>query len=125
MRALCGIEGSIVLLVVLSVSCGGAADVGSGGSSSSIDKHAMVGVHAPSFSRPSYVGSAALSTENAKGNVLVGDFGATKCKPCEKEFPKLQALADKHGGLLSVYGVSADECSDGIAVFVNKTKFRF
>ena len=100
--------------------------MGSGGSSSSGgDKHAMVGVHAPSFSRPPVNGHSTLSTDGAKGKVLVVDFWATYCKPCEKSFPKLQALADKHGGNMVVYGLSEDESADGIAAFVKKTGVRF
>jgi thiol-disulfide isomerase/thioredoxin len=118
-------RGAIAWLVVLSAGCGGAAGVGGGGSSASGDKHAMVGVHAPSFSRPPVVGSSALSTDSAKGKVLVVDFWATYCKPCEKEFPKLQALADKHAGSVLVYGLSEDESTDGIAAFVKKTGVRF
>jgi peroxiredoxin len=85
----------------------------------------MVGVHAPSFSRPAVVGQGALSTDGAKGKVLVVDFWATFCKPCEKEFPKLQALADQHGTSVLVYGISEDESTEGIAAFVKKTGVRF
>jgi thiol-disulfide isomerase/thioredoxin len=118
-------RGAVVSLTVFAAGCGGAAGVGGGGSSASSDKHAMVGVHAPSFSRPPVVGSSALSTDNAKGKVLVVDFWATYCKPCEKEFPKLQAIVDKHAGSVLVYGLSEDESTDGIAAFVKKTGVRF
>ena len=125
MRASRRLEGGVVLLLVFTASCGGAAGMGGGGSSSQTDKHGMVGVHAPAFSRPPVVGQSALSTDNAKGKVLVVDFWATYCKPCEKEFPKLQALADKHAGKMLVYGLSEDETTDGIAAFVKKTGVRF
>jgi cytochrome c biogenesis protein CcmG/thiol:disulfide interchange protein DsbE len=118
-------RGAVVGLTVFAAGCGGAAGAGGGGSSAASDKHAMVGVHAPSFSRPSIIGSSALSTDSAKGKVLVVDFWATYCKPCEKEFPKLQALADKHAGSVLVYGLSEDESTDGIAAFVKKTGVRF
>ena len=85
----------------------------------------MVGIHAPAFSRPPIVGQGSLSTDSAKGKVLLIDFWATYCKPCEKEFPKLQALADKHRGNLLVYGLSEDESTEGIAAFVKKTGVRF
>src|SRR5687768_12684414 len=119
------LQGGPVPLLLLTASCGGAAGIGSGGSSGASDKHAMVGVHAPAFSRPPIVGQSALSTDTAKGKVLVLDFWATYCKPCEKEFPKLQALADKHAGKMLVYGLSEDETTDGIAAFVKKTGVRF
>jgi thiol-disulfide isomerase/thioredoxin len=118
-------RGAVVLLSVFSASCGGAAGMGGGGSSSSADKHAMVGIHAPAFSRPPVVGQSTLSTDSAKGKVLVINFWATYCKPCEKEFPRLQAIADKHGASMLVYGLSEDESTEGIAAFVKKTGVRF
>jgi thiol-disulfide isomerase/thioredoxin len=117
---------AIVLFSTVAAGCGGAAGMSSGGSSSSgADKHPLVGTHAPSFSRPAVIGQSALSTDHAKGKVLVVDFWATYCKPCEKEFPKLQALADKHSGNLLVYALSEDDSTDGIAAFVKKTGVRF
>jgi cytochrome c biogenesis protein CcmG, thiol:disulfide interchange protein DsbE len=104
--------------------CGGATGV-SGGGSAPADQHALIGVHAPAFSRPPVVGTSALSIEHAKGKVLVLDFWATYCKPCEKEFPKLQALADQHRGNVLVYGLSEDESTEGIAAFVKKTGVHF
>jgi cytochrome c biogenesis protein CcmG, thiol:disulfide interchange protein DsbE len=125
MRGLRGFEALVVSLSVLSIGCGSVGGVGGGGSSPSADKHVMVGIHAPAFSRPPVVGTSALSTDGAKGKVLVLDFWATYCRPCEKEFPKLQALADKHGGQMLVYGMSEDESTEGIAAFVKKTGVRF
>jgi thiol-disulfide isomerase/thioredoxin len=126
MRTLRRVEGgAVVLLLLISGGCGGASGVGSGGTSSGGDKHAMVGVHAPAFSRPPVVGQSTLSTDSAKGKVLIVDFWATYCKPCEKEFPKLQALADRHGANVLVYGLSEDESTEGIAAFVKKTGVHF
>jgi len=113
-----------ILLFALLISClscgaGGARPLGAG------DAHALVGVHAPPFSRPSLSGGTTLSPASAKGKVLILDFWATYCKPCEKEFPKLQALADKMSGALVVYALSEDDALDGIAAFVKKTGVRF
>src|SRR5690242_8588521 len=85
----------------------GCASCGAAGSQavSGGDAHGLVGVHAPSFSRPALSGGGgALSTDGAKGKVLIVDFWATYCQPCAKEFPELQALVDKHGGSVVVYG---------------------
>ncbi|HKQ69277.1 MAG TPA: TlpA disulfide reductase family protein [Polyangiaceae bacterium] len=106
------------------VSCSCGAGMG-GGHAPSGDGHAMVGVHAPGFSRPGLFGGGTLSPESAKGKVLIVDFWATYCKPCEKSFPRLQALADRRGGSLVVYALSEDESKDGIAAFVKKTGVRF
>jgi thiol-disulfide isomerase/thioredoxin len=103
------------------ISCGAAGSPASSGG----DGHGLVGVHAPSFSRPAVSGAGTLSTDGAKGKVLIVDFWATYCEPCVKEFPKLQALVDKHNGSLLVYAISEDDASDGIAKFVKKTGVRF
>jgi thiol-disulfide isomerase/thioredoxin len=110
------------LVLALSCSAGGGA---SGVRNSQEESHPMVGLHAPAFSRPSVNGGAALSSEATKGKVVVVDFWATYCKPCEKEFPKLQALADAHKGGVVVYALSEDDAPDGIAAFVKKTGVKF
>ena len=107
------------VLSCVACSAGGARSAGGG------DAHGLVGVRAPSFSRPGLMGAGTLSTDGAKGKVLIVDFWATYCTPCVKEFPKLQALVDKHGGSLVVYALSEDDAADGIAAFVKKTSVRF
>ena len=109
---------------VVALSCLSCGPTG-GHPASGVDAHGLVGVHAPSFSRPAVAGASTLSTDSAKGKVLIVDFWATYCEPCAKEFPKLQALVDKHGGALVVYGLSEDDQSDGIGKFVKKTGVRF
>jgi cytochrome c biogenesis protein CcmG, thiol:disulfide interchange protein DsbE len=112
----------LTLLVALScISCGanGARVTGGG------DTHGLVGVRAPSFSKPSLSGGAALSTEGAKGKVLIIDFWATYCTPCAKEFPKLQALVDRRGGSLVVYALSEDDTTDGVLAFAKKAGVKF
>jgi cytochrome c biogenesis protein CcmG/thiol:disulfide interchange protein DsbE len=88
-------------------------------------KHPLLGVHAPSFSRPGVVNAKSVSIEQAKGKVVIVDFWATYCKPCEEEFPKLQALSDRYRGALVVYGLSEDDSREGIADFVKRTGVRF
>ena len=117
-----GVRGLGAVAVTLAcVSCGAAGTRASDGS----DTHGLVGVHAPSFSRPAVSGGGALSTDGAKGKVLIVDFWATYCQPCAKEFPKLQALVDQHGGTVVVYALSEDDATEGIAGFVKKTGVRF
>jgi peroxiredoxin len=110
-----------LVAALASVSCGAmethAANAG--------DAHGLVGAHAPAFSRPAVGGGSTLSTEAARGRVLVVDFWATYCQPCAKEFPELQALADRHRGALVVYGLSEDDATDGIAGFVKRTGVHF
>jgi peroxiredoxin len=108
-----------VALSCISCSVSGARPAGGG------DTHGLVGVRAPSFSKPALSGATTLSTEAAKGKVLIVDFWATYCTPCAKEFPKLQALVDRRGGAVLVYALSEDDTTDGIAAFVKKTGVRF
>src|SRR5579859_1782060 len=107
-------------LALSACSANGGRPVGGGG-----DTHGLVGVHAPSFSRPALGGGTTLSLDSVKGKVVIVDFWATYCEPCKKEFPELQALADRHAGALVVYGLSEDDASDGISAFVKKTRVRF
>jgi peroxiredoxin len=112
----------LTLLVALSsISCGANGARASGGG----DTHGLVGVRAPSFSKPALSGGPTLSPEAAKGKVLIIDFWATYCTPCAKEFPKLQALVDKRGGALVVYALSEDDASDGVLAFAKKTGVKF
>jgi thiol-disulfide isomerase/thioredoxin len=111
-----------MVLAVAMLGCSGAMGGGGGATGNA---GSMVGVHAPSFSRPGVTSGATLSTESAKGKVLIVDFWATYCEPCKKEFPKLQSLVDRHNGALLVYALSEDETKDGIAAFVRKTGVRF
>src|SRR5262245_15657011 len=96
-------------LALLLSACGATGGRAAGGG----DAHGLVGVHAPSFTRPGLSGGPAVSTDGAKGKVLIVDFWATYCEPCKKEFPELQALADKHAGALVIYGLSEDDAADG------------
>jgi thiol-disulfide isomerase/thioredoxin len=104
------------------VGCAGAS---SAPAESPSNRHPLVGVHAPSFSRPGVANASALSTEQSKGKVVIVDFWATYCVPCEKEFPELQALSDRYRGQVVVLGLSEDDSLDGVANFVKKTGARF
>ena len=107
------------------IACSSCAGATGGPAASGGDGHGLIGAHAPGFSRPALSGGAPLSIESARGKVLIVDFWATYCEPCKKEFPELQALADKHAGALLIYGLSEDDASDGISAFVRKTGVRF
>jgi cytochrome c biogenesis protein CcmG/thiol:disulfide interchange protein DsbE len=91
----------------------------------SAEKHPLVGVHAPSFSRPALNASSQLSVDAARGHVLIVDFWATYCKPCEKSFPALQAIVDKHPDAVKIYALSEDDEREPIGAFVRKTGVRF
>jgi cytochrome c biogenesis protein CcmG/thiol:disulfide interchange protein DsbE len=111
--------------LIFAAALAGCAEGGASPITASSVKHPLLGVHAPSFSRPAVVNSGALSTDRAKGKVMVVDFWATYCVPCEKEFPKLQTLSERYHGDVLVYGLSEDDSLEGIAAFVKRTGVRF
>ena len=80
---------------------------GGGASGVSNAASSMVGVHAPSFAAFGHRGRRFRAKRQGQG--LVVDFWATYCKPCEKEFPKLQALVDRTPARCVVYALSEDE----------------
>jgi len=70
-----------------------------------------------------------ISLENYKGKVVLIDFWATWCKPCEKSMPALQKLHDEFAAKnFSVIGISIDEGEDAkakVKKFVDKRKLSY
>jgi thiol-disulfide isomerase/thioredoxin len=50
-----------------------------------------------------------VSSESARGKVIIVNFWATWCPPCRAEIPDLVALQDKYRDQLQIIGVSEDE----------------
>jgi thiol-disulfide isomerase/thioredoxin len=71
-----------------------------------------IGSRLPEFSMQDLRGKA-LSSADLKGKVVLVDFWATWCKPCKKEMPGYQKLADSYGkrGLV-VIGFKFDTMAD-------------
>jgi len=78
---------------------------------------------APDFVVESLDGKNVAATD-FKGKVVLVDFWATWCKPCEKIMPQIQKLYDKYGDSgFTVAGISIDEDEDRaakVAKFLNK-----
>jgi len=64
----------------------------------------------PAFRRPTVQGGS-FDSAQTPGNLLVIDFFAAYCRPCQRKLPELEALHRRHPGL-SIVGVSLDESSD-------------
>jgi peroxiredoxin len=64
------------------------------------------GLPAPDFSLPVLQGGGTLSLESLRGQVVLLNFWATWCKPCEDEMPAMeslyQALRDRGFALIAV-----------------------
>ena len=56
------------------------------------------GVPAPAFTLPRVGAAGAVSLEALRGRVLLVNFWATWCKPCEDEMPSLQRLYQQLAG---------------------------
>jgi len=70
-----------------------------------------------------------ISLENSKGKVVLIDFWATWCKPCEKSMPALQKLHDEFAAKdFAVIGISIDEGKDSktkVKKFIDKRKISY
>ena len=82
---------------------------------------------APGFSLPRVPDAgAAVSLDSLRGQVVLLNFWATWCKPCEEEMPAMQRLHDALAseGLVLV-AVSADEGREEVEDFVRRHALRF
>lgn len=68
-----------------------------------------VGQYAPRINAEFVVGHGPVTPEEARGKVVIVDFWATFCAPCQRTFPKYQALLDQFGSDLAIIAVSVDD----------------
>lgn len=97
---------AIVCFAWLLVACGGAAPATMPPSSPG----PLLGQPAPMFSRPTIQGGH-IDTEAAAGRVLVIEFFARYCRPCQKRLPAAEKLRAALPDVV-VIGISLDEAPD-------------
>jgi len=85
----------------------------------------VVGKSAPSFSLTGADGRP-VRLSDLEGKVVVVDFWATWCPPCEKEIPDFVALQTKYADKgLVVVGLTIDETWDPVHPFMERYKMNY
>jgi cytochrome c biogenesis protein CcmG/thiol:disulfide interchange protein DsbE len=83
------------------------------------------GQPAPEFTLP-VLDDGELSLDSLRGRVVLLNFWATWCKPCEDEMPAMQRLYDGLGGAdFELVAVSVDEGDDEVRAFRDRLGLRF
>lgn len=59
---------------------------------------ALIGREAPEIAIQTWINSAPLTLADLRGRVVLLEFWATWCKPCEEMFPKLKRLHEEYAG---------------------------
>lgn len=86
-----------------------------------------IGSRMPDFTTKDLDGNE-ISSAKLRGKVVLVDFWATWCKPCEKEMPGYQKLVDRYGARgFAVIGLKLDTMTDSQEprAFAKKTGVRY
>jgi peroxiredoxin len=84
------------------------------------------GTPAPAFELPRVGGGSSLSVEQLRGKVVLLNFWATWCKPCEDEMPAMERLYRALAGSdFELVAVSVDEDEAIVDAFANRLGLSF
>jgi len=84
------------------------------------------GQAAPAFELPRLDGGAPLSLDALRGRVVLLNFWATWCKPCEEEMPAMQRLAAALAGSdFELVAVSVDQSADEVRSYRDRLGLHF
>lgn len=79
------------------------------------------GQAAPGFTLDALSGDRPVRLEDLRGRVVLVNFWATWCKPCEDEMPSMERLHRKlEGQPFDLLAVSVDDDAAAVAAFVEK-----
>ncbi len=108
----------VTALATLAAACGGGGSEGSGATTASGAKHALLNNPGPDFAGDSVNGKGKVALAQWKGKVVLVDFWATWCEPCKKSFPKLEELRVKYASAgLELAAISEDDEANGVKEF--------
>lgn len=80
---------------------------------------------APDFSLPDLNGRS-LQLSSYRGKVVLLDFWATWCTPCQEEIPHLVELQNSYRGWgLEIIGVSMDDSADPVREFYQRFRMNY
>jgi cytochrome c biogenesis protein CcmG/thiol:disulfide interchange protein DsbE len=86
---------------------------------------AIAGAIAQDFSLPQLNGQL-LQLSAYRGRVVLLDFWATWCEPCQKEIPRFVQLQNEYGPQgLEIIGVSMDDSSDPVRDFCQRLRINY
>ena len=81
---------------------------------------------APAFSLPVLGGDASLSLESLRGKIVLLNFWATWCKPCEDEMPAMERLYRALGSQgFELIAISVDEDPRAVEEFTTRMGLTF
>lgn len=83
-----------------------------------------VGALAPNVPLTSLDGQSS-SIKDYRGRIVLLNFWATWCVPCQVEMPIIQDFADRHPQQMAVLAVNVDESPEVVQEFVNKLALHF
>ena len=87
------------------------------------------GMAAPELAGELITGEGPHTLSQAKGRVVIVEFWATFCDPCQRSFPMYQQLADRFGDSVAIIAISQDDQADvkrgALQQFAQQTGARF
>jgi len=88
-------------------------------------KEASVGKSAPNFTLSRIDKTGSLQLASLRGKVVVLNFWASWCYPCNQEAPTLQAAAKRWGDRVVVLGVDVNDPTSDARKFARKFKLTY
>jgi peroxiredoxin len=84
------------------------------------------GVRAPAFELSGISGGSSLNLQQLRGKIVLINFWATWCKPCEDEMPAMERLYRAlHGSEFELVAISVDEDEALVDDFVRRLGLSF
>jgi cytochrome c biogenesis protein CcmG/thiol:disulfide interchange protein DsbE len=121
MTAAARVVTALAVVASAAVACGGSAGgegAGAATAGSGTPKHELLNNPAPDFSADSVNGKGKVALSQWKGKVVLVDFWATWCQPCQKSFPKLEELRVKYAASgFEIAAISEDDEQNGVKEF--------